>query len=97
MIDLVLIRDRTDMVREAMLALGATDAPIDEILALDARRRELLVSVEALRAERNRVSKQIPSIKDKGTRDGLVAEMRQVAGRIDALDAELGPLEVQLR
>jgi seryl-tRNA synthetase len=97
MIDLTLIREHSDIVRDAMRALGATDAPVDQILALDARRRELLVAVEALRAERNRVSKQIPSIKDREIRDGLVTEMRQVAGRIDVLDAELGPLEQELQ
>ncbi|MFO7697829.1 MAG: serine--tRNA ligase [Anaerolineae bacterium] len=97
MIDLTLIREHTDVVRDAMRTLGATDAPVDQILALDARRRELLVAVEALRAERNRVSKQIPSIKDREIRDGLVTEMRQVAGRIDVLDAELGPLEQELQ
>ncbi|MHB1317100.1 MAG: serine--tRNA ligase [Anaerolineae bacterium] len=97
MIDLTLIREHTDVVREAMRALGATDAPVDQILALDTRRRELLVAVETLRAERNRVSREIPAIKDRETRDGLVAEMRQVAARISALDAELGPLEQELQ
>jgi len=96
MIDLALIREHPDQVREAMRVLGATDAPIDEILALDSRRRELLVTVEALRAERNRVSKLIPTVKDKAQRDALVVQMREVAARIDALDAELGPLEAAL-
>ncbi len=96
MIDLNLIRDHTDVVREAMAALGAHDAPVDRILALDAQRRELLVSVEALRAERNRVSKQIPAVKDREERERLVTEMRGVAARIDALDAELAPLEAEL-
>ncbi len=96
MIDLALIREHPDQVREAMRVLRATDAPIDEILALDSRRRELLVTVEALRAERNRVSKLIPTVKDKAQRDALVVQMREVAARIDALDAELGPLEAAL-
>ncbi|MGI6367427.1 MAG: serine--tRNA ligase [Anaerolineae bacterium] len=97
MIDLAMIRDNTETVREAMRAVGALDAPIDEVLALDARRRELLVSVETLRAERNRVSKLIPKVKDQAERAQLVTEMRGVGQRIDALDAELGPLEAELQ
>ena len=46
MIDLTYIRDHTDEVRAAMATLNA-DAPIDEILSLDERRRALLAEAEA--------------------------------------------------
>ncbi len=95
MIDLNLIREQPALVKEAMAKLYA-EAPIDEILALDARRRALLVEVETLRAERNRVSKEIPRMRDREEREGLIAAMREVAGRIDALDGELGPVEQEL-
>ena len=97
MIDLTLIREQTAVVREAMAALGATDAPIDRILELDSRRRALLVEVESLRAERNRVSKQIPQIKDREERELRIGEMRAVANRIATLDGDLGPLEEELQ
>ncbi len=96
MIDLNLIREQPEMVKEAMARLY-TQAPIDEILALDARRRALLVEVESLRAERNRVSKEIPRVRDKEERERLIAAMRQVAQRIDELDRELGPVEQALQ
>ena len=52
MIALSLIRDNPDVVRQA-LAARQTEAPLDDILALDGERRRLLQQVETLRAERN--------------------------------------------
>ena len=96
MIELNLIREQTELVRAGLAKLNAT-APIDEILAMDARRRALLVEVEGLRAERNRVSKEIPRVRDRAEREALIAAMREVAQRIDALDQELAPTEQELR
>ncbi|MCD6520029.1 MAG: serine--tRNA ligase [Anaerolineae bacterium] len=96
MIDLAYIREHPDEVKKAMEALNTT-APIDEILELDAHRREILREVESLRAQRNRVSKEIPRIKDPEEKQRRIAEMRQVGERIKALETELGPVEERLR
>ena len=58
MLSLQLIRDQPELVRAA-LRRRHEDPPIDEILALDERRRKLLAEVEALRARRNEVSREI--------------------------------------
>jgi seryl-tRNA synthetase len=71
MLDLGYIRDHPDEIRENLLKLNTT-APIDEILALDEKRRGLLQEVEALRAERNTVSKQISQMRDKEQRQALL-------------------------
>ena len=63
MLDINLIREQPDLVRAAMLKLGA-DAPVDKILDLDGRRRALLTEVETLRAERNAASKEIGRTRD---------------------------------
>lgn len=94
MIDLTYIRENPDEVKAAIEKLHMS-APIDEIVALDERRRELLQRVEALRAKRNRVSKKIPRMEPE-EREEAIAEMREVADRIDALDEELAPVEEQL-
>jgi seryl-tRNA synthetase len=73
-----------------------TEAPIDEILTLDERRRTLLAEVEALRAERNRVSKEIPTIRDKDQKQERITAMRQVGDRISALEGELQPVQARL-
>jgi len=58
MIDINLIRQKPEWVKEQIARLNDT-APIDEIIALDLRRREILQEVEELRGKRNESSKQI--------------------------------------
>jgi len=96
MIELTYIREHADDVRAAIAALNGS-APIDEILALDAQRRELLGEVETLRAERNRVSKEIPKIKDKAAKGELIASMRKVGDRIKQSEGDLGPVQERLQ
>ena len=62
MLDLRLIRSEPDLVRAALARRGA-DGPLDDVLALDARRRALLTEVEALRAEQNQASDAIAAAK----------------------------------
>ncbi len=95
MIELAYIREHVDEIKRAMQDLSAS-APIDEIVALDERRRKILAELEALRARRNSVSKEIPAIKDKGEKQKLIDEMRQVGEQIKALEGELGPLQERL-
>ena len=78
-----------------MLDLNA-EAPIDEILTLDTRRRELLTEVEALRAERNTVSKEIGRSKDQEARQAKIEQMRVVGDRIKDLETELKDVESAL-
>jgi len=95
MIDLAYIRDHTDVVRAAMATLNA-DAPIDEILSLDERRRALLAEAESLRARRNAVSKEIPRMKDQEARNALIQEMRNVGDSIRVVEEELAPVQERL-
>jgi seryl-tRNA synthetase len=95
MLDINLIREKPEMVKAAMADLNA-EAPIDEILDLDARRRELLTEVEALRAERNTVSREISRTRDQGARQAKIEEMRVVGDRIQALEAGLKTVESDL-
>lgn len=90
MLPLAFVREHPDVVR-ASLRVRNAEAPVDEILALDVRRRDLLAEVESLRAERNRASKGgKPS-------DEVRARMRAVGERIGALDAELHDVDEALR
>ena len=93
MLELRFIREHPDEVREALVKLNAT-APIDEILALDDQRRELLAEADALKHRRNVVSKRIGRMKDKD--QALIEEMREVGARIKALDGRLNEVEEEL-
>jgi seryl-tRNA synthetase len=92
MLDISFIREHPEQVKEALVKLNTT-APIDEILALDAERRALLAEVEGLRAERNRVSKEIGRMKDEEARQARIVEMRTVGERILAGEEKLRQVE----
>ena len=95
MLDSSLIREKPEMVKAAMADLNV-EAPIDQILVLDARRREVLTETESLRAERNTVSKEISRSKDREARQAKIEEMRVVGARIKELEAELKAVEEEL-
>ncbi|MEJ2212103.1 MAG: serine--tRNA ligase [Anaerolineae bacterium] len=95
MLDINLIREKPEMVKAAMADLNA-EAPIDEILRLDEKRRTLLTEVEALRAERNTVSKEIGRMKDKDARQAKIERMRTVGDRIKELEESLNEVESAL-
>ena len=96
MLDMALIREKPQQLKEALRSLNADPTQIDAILGLDVRRRELLTEVEALRAKRNRVSKEIGQLQDQTEREPLIVEMRQVGKRISTLEEELRQVESDL-
>jgi len=60
---------------------------LDDFENLDAKRRELIVKTEELKAERNKVSEQISIMKrNKENADEVIARMRQVGDEIKELD-----------
>ncbi len=87
MIDLRLIREQPEQVRAAIATLN-TQAPIDEILTIDTRRRALLTEVEALKAERNEGSKLVKGAKDTAERQSLIDNLRLLGENIQRLDDE---------
>jgi seryl-tRNA synthetase len=96
MLSLQFIREHADVVRKS-LADRQTPGPLDEILSLDERRRALLVEVEALRAEQNAAGKKIGAAgKDAALRERLIADMKGVSDRLDALTPELREIEEHL-
>ena len=96
MLDLNLIRETPDLVRTALKNRQMDASPVDEILRLDEKRRSLLTRVEALKAERNAVSKEIGRSKDAAEREKKIAAMREVGDRIAALDKEVAEVEAEL-
>ena len=96
MLDINLVREQPDVVREALQKRNMDTAVVDEMAALDVQRRSLLVEVEALKAERNTVSREIGKMKDKDARQAKIAEMRSVADKITALDKQVKEVEAAL-
>jgi seryl-tRNA synthetase len=96
MLDLNLIRETPDLVRRALRNRQMDISPVDSILRLDEKRRALLTQVEALKAERNAVSKEIGKSKDTAEREKKIAAMREVGDKITALDKEVAEVEAEL-
>src|SRR3954467_6556289 len=98
MVDLRAIRRDPDAARAALARRGdGSDARLDEALALDARRRELLPEVEGLRARQNEASQAIARAKREGGDPGdAIADMQEVSRRAKALSEELSGVEAAL-
>jgi seryl-tRNA synthetase len=96
MLDINLIREQPEVVRTALRNRQMDPAAVDEVLRLDEKRRALLTEVEALKAERNVVSREIGKMKDAAEREAKIAAMRQVSDRIAALDREVTEVESEL-
>lgn len=77
MIDINLIRERAEWVKEQIAKLN-DKAPIDEILAADTRRREIIQEVEELRRRRNESSKEIGV--QMGTLKKLEGDLKRAEG-----------------
>lgn len=94
MIDIKLIRNDFDAVKERLQTRGVNPSELDELKELDERRRELIQKSEKLKKERNDVSDQIAQKKrNKENADEAIAAMKQVGADIKAIDAELDEIE----
>jgi seryl-tRNA synthetase len=97
MLDLKLIRSDPERVKTALARRGAAEQ-VDELLGLDARRRELLPRIENAQAERKAISKQIGEAKQRG--EDAEEQMRAVGmlkETIESGKAELERVEADLQ
>jgi seryl-tRNA synthetase len=95
-IDLKLLRAEPDRMRAALAKRGSNERveAVDELLALDERRREGLAEVNELKARRNEVSRRVGEMKRAGEdADDIIAEMKQVGERISEIDAVIAEAE----
>ena len=96
MLDLKELRRDPEAARVALDRRRAADR-LDEVLELDARRRELLPQEEALRAEQNQASKAIGEAKQGGgDASEAIAAMKGVAARAKAIASERAEVDEQL-
>ncbi len=90
MIDINLIREKPEWVKEQIARLGDEKAPLDDILVADQRRREIIQEVEELRRRRNESSKQI------GLWIGSIKKLEADINRAAAAGEPTQPLQTQL-
>jgi seryl-tRNA synthetase len=88
-----LLRERPEVVRDALGARGA-QVPLDGFLEHDANRLRVLREAEELKARRNRLSQEVAAAKrQRQDASALVEESRVLGGRISELDADLRAVE----
>ena len=96
MLDLKFIREHPDFVKDGIRKKGETDR-IDEIIELDAKRRNFLQEGETLKSRRNKVSEEIGKAKKQGgDSSSAMAEMEEVKKQIKSIDDELRGVEDSL-
>jgi seryl-tRNA synthetase len=98
-LDLRAIRRDPEPVRAALARRrDGSDERLERALVLDERVRELRTEVEALQAERNRVSAEIGRAKKSGEdASEAIAAMQELSPRLKAMQDELEPLDAELR
>src|SRR5215471_4979794 len=84
MLDIRLIRDKPDFVRERLATrAGGDEAKIDEVLRVDAERRKTETELQQLQSERNRLSKEIGAKRSrKEPSDEPEAQVRTIGQQI---------------
>lgn len=97
MLDIKLFRNEPDLVREKVTKRGMDAQVVDDILALDEKRRQLISQAEEMKAQRNKVSGEIAQKKrNKENADDVIAEMRKLGDEIKVLDDDLNQIDHDL-
>jgi seryl-tRNA synthetase len=96
MLDIKRIRTNPQEVKEGLKSRGVTGV-VEKVSALDEKRRELIMKTEALKAQRNEVSRQIPTMKKAGQDTSrLLEEMKQVAEEVKGIDSQLAGMDSEI-
>ena len=103
MLALQFIRENADLVRQAAVEKGITDAPIDRILELDEARRRLIQEVETRQAEQNALNRTVaPAIAEAkaagmATSDiPLMRDLERLKGEIRGFEDQRSDVEAEL-
>jgi seryl-tRNA synthetase len=96
MLDINIIRETPEIVRKVLKDRQMETSSVDAILQLDEKRRALLGQVEALKAERNTVSKEIGQMKEATARQSKIDAMRVVGDKIAEFDKQVAEVETEL-
>ena len=97
MLDIKRIRADYDAVAAKLAHRGVATQTLNQIKDLDQKRRQILVTVEELKAKRNTVSAEIAQAKrNKENADDKIAAMQTLSADIKSLDAELAEIDDQL-
>ena len=93
MLDINFIRNNKELVEHSIKEKMYKNVNLDEILALDDKRKSLLQQVEALRKERN---DNTAKMKNGKPSDELIAKGKEIKEKLSTLEADLSDFEKEL-
>ncbi|MCF7925671.1 MAG: serine--tRNA ligase, partial [Candidatus Izimaplasma sp.] len=97
MLNLKELRDDADNIIELLNRRGENFSYLREVIKLDERRREIIQTVESIKAKRNEISKKIGAYKrDKKDPKPLFQEISQIGQGVTTLEEELTEIEKQI-
>ncbi len=96
MIDLRLLRDEPDRVRDSQRKRGESASVVDELLAADERRRSAVHAFESVRAEQKALGKQVAQAKGD-ERAALLARTKELSAEVKTAEAAASDAEAALR
>ncbi|GIP28245.1 serine--tRNA ligase [Paenibacillus sp. J23TS9] len=91
MLTIQFIRDNAEQVQQAAINKHIP-FQVDELLTWDVKRRHLLLQAEAMRAQRNKLSKDVAPLMKQGSKEAaepLMAQVKQLNEKLGTLEAEL--------
>ena len=98
MLDIKKLRENYAGIKKAIESRGQGDFGIDEVMAFDAQRRELLGEVEAMKHRQNITSKEIPKLKKEGKDTSeVMAEMKKLSEDVKVKGALVDEVEQKLK
>jgi len=95
MLDIRILREQGDFVRERLALVGCTREEVDHVIDLDRRRRELILAVEQMRAERKTSSKTIGSMKPGPDMEAAKTVVRTLGEKLGLAEKELAEAEAE--
>lgn len=97
MLDIRLLRDEPNRVKEKLALVGCEQAEVQAVIEVDRRHRELLAEVEKMRAERRSASKSIGKMTPGPEQEAAKAEVRELGERMAEREKRLAQVEARFR
>jgi len=88
MLDIKFIRENRELIKEGARK-KRIDFSVDDLIAVDEKRRALLAEVEDMKARQNKTSKEIEQLGDEGKRAQLIAKMKELKGAMQTKEEDL--------
>ncbi|OHA61970.1 MAG: serine--tRNA ligase [Candidatus Wildermuthbacteria bacterium GWA2_46_15] len=96
MLDIKLIRQNPELVKEGCRK-KQVKVDIDRLLEIDKKRRELMLALEDIRAQKNKANDEIKQIHDKSEREVVILKMRELDKGNDRLEAEFKEIDAEFQ